>query len=642
MSGTRLIVFGVAAIVAIWASVSVGVNNAVEKVLFRESIDKASHWATYMAKEIPDIEGLIETGIPTAEQRNAINRIKELGDIFRFKLFDADGRLSLISDALDLEDYEGISSTSDPEPKLVAETLVAMAAVFDGTKKPDRPDLYAESYVPFFDSNGQILGVLEVYVDQTETGIYFKDSFKSFGQMVMLLCSVIFAVPSLAYYLQRILTERTRKDVEFLARFDPLTGAINRREFTTQAETYLAARELSVVCYVDLDKFKAINDTYGHSVGDLFLSHIAGILRDNCRKTDLVARFGGDEFVIGFHNVSQEHAIQRIRAILSQCAERVELDTTLVKASISVGVANVTPDDDLESTLKNADTALYYAKSAGRNTFAIYGDEMGEELKRRYAIEARIRQAVDSDEFEIYFQPLVSSKDDQVIGHEALLRLRDDDGTFIPPSEFVPMAEALGLIDEIGEWTIRRAIECVAAARDSKMIAINLSTLQFKSGDLVNIVRNALEDFSFPAEQLELEITESLLLEDSNFIEHQIDSLREIGVRIAMDDFGTGFSSLSYLWKYGFDRLKIDRSFVAALDENSDRSREIIESVVLLGGRLNMKITAEGVETYTQSEFLKKLGCDTLQGYLYGGPAPFGETEAPGEEVSKAQGVKTG
>lgn len=249
---------------------------------------------------------------------------------------------------------------------------------------------------------------------------------------------------------------------------------------------------------------------------------------------------------------------------------------------------------------------------------------MGEELKQRYALEKRVREAAENQDFEIFYQPLVASKDKEVIGHEALLRLVDSDGNFIPPTDFIPVAENLGLIENIGKWTINTAIQRVSKARDEKIVAINLSSMQFESGDLVNTVRAALDESDFPANQLELEITESLLLADSPFVEMQIDTLREMGVRIAMDDFGTGFSSLSYLWKYGFDRLKIDRSFVAALEENSERSREIIESVVMLGARLNMKITAEGVETPEQSKFLADLGCDTLQGFLYGKPAEYG------------------
>ncbi|MEO0379373.1 MAG: EAL domain-containing protein [Pseudomonadota bacterium] len=623
MTGFRLALVGLFTFCTIWFAVHTGVDRTVNNVIHREAIDKASHWAYHMPNHIPEIERLVSTGIPTEAQRIAVLKIKELGDIFRFKLFTADGRLSVISDNFETGQEPGIAAQADPEPRLVAQTQTAIVNVFDGTLKADRPDLYAEAYVPLRDENGTLIGVVEVYIDQTKTAAYFKESFQSFGVMLMLLCAAVFIAPTLAFFAQRRLTQRSRKDAEFLARFDPLTGLLNRREFTAQARSYIANGEMSVACYLDCDNFKHINDTHGHAIGDAFLAHIANVLRRNCRKDDLVARFGGDEFVIGFHGISIDAATQRVRTILKECGEQIDLDNANVAGSVSIGVVQVKTKFDLDTILKHADTALYFAKTSGRNNFAIYGDEMGDELRQRYEVETVVRKATETKAFEIYFQPLVSSKDKEIIGHEALLRLRDKNGDFIPPAKFVPIAEDLGLIDEIGRWTIQNAIAQASDALSDKIIAINLSPIQFESGDLVETVRGALTQSDFPAEQLELEITESLLLEDSIAVEMQIDALREMGVRIAMDDFGTGFSSLSYLWKYGFDRLKIDRSFVAALDEDSERSREIIESVVMLGTRLNMRITAEGVETPEQSKFLSDLGCDTLQGYLYGKPAPF-------------------
>ncbi|GIT88955.1 bifunctional diguanylate cyclase/phosphodiesterase [Roseobacter sp. OBYS 0001] len=619
----RFVVFGVVAAAAIWISVAYGVGRAVDNVIFRESVDKASQWGQFMASRIPDIEDLAESGMPTEKQRATIEDIRNIGDVFRFKLFTADGRLSLISDDVSTGRYMGTADVMDLEPMQVAATGAPIVDVFDGTNKPNRPDLYAEAYIPLFDGNGQVVAIVEVYVDQTATAAYFRESFQTFGLMLMLFCGLIFAVPCSAYYLQRTLTERSRKDAEFLSRFDPLTGLLNRREFSMQAKRHIENNDLSVACYLDLDHFKAINDTHGHSIGDAFLANVADVLRENCRKEDLIARFGGDEFVIGFQNLSIEDATHRVRSIVQMCKKQIDIEDASITGSVSVGLAEINAEDGLDVILKNADTALYHAKTSGRNNFAVYGTEMGEELKQRYALESRIRHATENSEFEIYFQPLVSSKDQQIIGHEALLRLLDDNDNFIPPSVFIPVAEDLGLIEEIGRWTIQTAIQKVAEAESDKMLAINLSPIQFKSGELVNTVCTVLKDTGFPAHQLELEITESLLLEDSMSVEMQIDCLRDMGVRIAMDDFGTGFSSLSYLWKYGFDRLKIDRSFVAALDGNSERSREIIESVVMLGARLNMKITAEGVETAEQSKFLSDLGCDTLQGFFYGKPSPF-------------------
>jgi diguanylate cyclase (GGDEF)-like protein len=616
-------------VAVIWLVISYGVTSAVERVIKRESIDKAEHWGTYMVDRIPDLPELIATGRPTQEQQKVIREVREVGNIFKFKLFNGDGQLVFVSDAQNTGFLTVLADTVDSEPRSVATTGKPIVGVFDGTKKPDRPDLYAEAYVPLFSESGTLVGVAEVYVDQADTSAYFAESFRDFGLWLMVLCASIFAVPGSAFWLQRIFAQRSQKQAEFLARFDALTGVLNRREFVAQADEMVNRSELSVLCFLDLDRFKSINDTYGHGAGDEFLAHVSAVLRKNCRSEDLLARFGGDEFVIAFKNMEFEDAIQRVRTILKECAREVEVQDITLVGSVSVGLAAVKPGENLEQALGNADTALYHVKAAGRNDFAVYGHEMGEELRRRRALEARLREALRNQDFQVHYQPLVDGTDGTVVGHEALLRLYDHDGNDIPPTEFIPLAEELGLIQDIGKWVLTTATREMALLGGDKMLAVNMSAMQFAGEKLIGMVKEALEASGFPPHRLELEITESLLLNDSPEIALQIDTLKEMGVGITMDDFGTGFSSLSYLWKYGFDRLKIDRSFVAALSENPERSRDIIETIVLLGGRLDMKITAEGVETDDQSALLSSLGCDVLQGFLFGKAMPF--TELPND-----------
>lgn len=605
-------------------------NSTVDRVVARDATDKAEHWGDYAVERIPDLVELVQTGIPTDEQRDVIRQIRAVGDIFRFKLFDANGRLSLISDETHMMEPGGIAAVEDPEPKQVAQTGLPIVEVFDGSQKPDRPDLYAEAYVPLVAPDGTVLGVVEVYVDQTLTRSHFLENFRTFGLMLIGFTSLVFIVPGLAFCLQRFWARKSQRAAEFLARYDPLTGVLNRRAFMEQAEQRIADEGQSVVCYLDLDRFKQINDKYGHAAGDAFLAHVAHVLRRNCRSDDLLARFGGDEFVIVFQNIDIQSAMQKVRVILLECASEVAIQDTRLTGSISIGMAETNASDSLDETLSNADAALYHVKAAGRNDFAVYGSEMGEELRKRHQLETRLRAATVSSDFNILYQPLVSDVNGTVIGHEALLRLNDHDGQPISPSVFIPLAEELGLIDTIGEWTINTATRTMAAIGSEKTLAINLSTMQFRSGELVRIVKDALQASGFPANQLELEITESLLLEDNPNVAMQIDTLKDMGVAIAMDDFGTGFSSLSYLWKYGFDRLKIDQSFVAALEDHPVRSREIIETVVLLGAKLGMKITAEGVETAAQAELLSSLGCDVLQGYHFGMASPV---EVPGSDM---------
>ena len=614
----RALVIGLVPLAAVWYVISSEVGGAVDRVVRHQALDKAEHWGAYMANQIPNLDQLVLSGIPDDDQKTVIRDIRQIGDIFRFKLFSPEGRLVLVSDDSNIAAPTGIAEQVDPEANRVIATGKPIVEVHNGEHKANRPDLYAEAYIPLFAPSGALRAVVEVYVDQSMTRAYFGDSFRSFGIVMALFCAVIFTVPGVAFYLQRILAKRSQKNAEYLANYDSLTGLLNRRAFVAKSEEMIADGSLSLVCYLDLDRFKSINDTYGHAAGDAFLVHIAEVLRNCCRSEDLLARFGGDEFVIAFQDISMEAAVVRARRILKDCASEVDIGALRLSASVSIGLAVLSEEEGLEQTLSNADAALYHAKQAGRNDYAIYGQAMGDELRRRRALEIRLREATANQEFEVHYQPLVDREGQKIVGYEALLRLNDTDGVPISPAEFVPIAEDLGLIEEIGDWTIQTAISQIATVAGDATLAINLSPAQYRSGNLVDTVREALEAADFPAKRLELEVTESLLLDDSMMIEMQIDGLQEMGVSIAMDDFGTGFSSLSYLWKYGFDRLKIDRSFVAALEHNPERSREVIETVVLLGARLGMKVTAEGVETEAQSNLLAELGCDTLQGYLFG------------------------
>ncbi|WP_299506777.1 bifunctional diguanylate cyclase/phosphodiesterase [uncultured Roseobacter sp.] len=642
-----LIRFGllfVCALAVISGGILLATRVSVDQAVKRESIDKAMHYAQYMASRVSDLEGLIATANPDEEQIAIIKEIRKLGDVFRFKLFDAEGRLVLISDDDSIRGVNTAASEADPEPLQVAETQQPIIDVFDGSAKPDRPDFYAEAYIALLNAEAQTYGVVEVYVDQTATREYLRDSFKAFGISLAAFCVFLFGAPYAGYQIQRSLTERSRKDAEFLARYDPLTGLINRREFVDQANSLLADGKLSAVCFVDADKFKAINDVHGHAAGDRYLTHIAEIMRNNTRPGDLVSRFGGDEFVIGFKDINLNGVTRRIRAILTKAAEDFHHNDSVILASISVGVAACDDEKSLDALLSHADTALYHAKANGKNTFSIYGDEMGEDLRKRNALEERLRCAISKKEFNIHYQPLVDGRTKEVLGYEALLRLEDDEGADIPPSIFIPIAEELGLITEIGTWVIRTATQDIARTTENHSVAINLSAAQFSDGDLPEIVRDALDQSRLTPQRLELEITESLLLEDDPKVEFQIDAIKEMGVSIAMDDFGTGFSSLSYLWKFGFDRLKIDRSFIAALECDPVRSREIIETILMLGDRLGMRTTAEGIETEDQSDLLSALGCDMLQGYLFGHPANLAENcslrcgshEPDGESGSQA------
>ena len=614
--------------------VQLGVAWTVDRVIARDAVQKAQHWADHAARRIPRLETLMETGIPDFQQHGIIRDIRDFGDVFRFKLFDGAGRLVLVSDDGNLAGPAGRADTADPEPLAVLRSGQPIVAMKDGRGKADRPDIYGEAYVPVRGEDGAPRGVVEVYVDETATHRFFLTSFRVFGAVVALACILLTTAPALAFLRQRRLARAARGDAEYLARFDALTGVLNRREFMARAAA--ADPPLGAVAFIDLDAFKQVNDTHGHAVGDALLCHVAEVLRITAGPGDLVARFGGDEFLVGIREAEAGRLDARMRATLRRCEDAVVCNGATVRGAVSIGVHLAGQGESLDSMLNHADTALYAAKAAGRNQYAIYGVEMGERLRQRRRVEARVRAAAEDGDLALHYQPLVDAATGRLQGYEGLLRLNDDDGVPIPPATFIPVAEELGLISRIGAWVIATGVRDAAGWEGDLRVSLNLSPLQFGLGDLPGVVRDALRDSGLDPRRLELEITESVLISDPESLELQIDQLQEMGVSISLDDFGTGFSSLGYLWRYGFDKIKIDRSFVSALDHSPERATDVIETIVLLSRRLGMEVTAEGIETAEQARRLRALGCDRLQGYLFGRPAPL--TAAPRRDASARSG----
>jgi diguanylate cyclase (GGDEF)-like protein/PAS domain S-box-containing protein len=410
-----------------------------------------------------------------------------------------------------------------------------------------------------------------------------------------------------------------------LAGHDGLTGLPNRVLFHDRLSRILHRKEIAakvaVLC-VDLDRFKTVNDTLGHSVGDALLKSVAERLTDCCREGDTVARLGGDEFAVIQHNVegpeSSALLAQRIVEAMGRVFE-AEGHQLVVGASVGIALAAATEGLIAETLLKNADMAMYRAKAEGRGAFRFFEPEMDARLQERRRLELDLRRALVAGEFTLHYQPLLNVADDRISGCEALIRWRHPTRGTVMPNDFIPLTEEIGLIVPLGEWIIRQA--CADAVRlpgDMKM-AVNLSPAQFRSPRLVPTVVHALASSGLPAQRLELEITESVLLDDTSANLRVLHELRALGVRICMDDFGTGYSSLSYLRSFPFDKIKIDRSFVADLSEDKD-ANAIVKAVAGLGHSLGMMTTAEGVETIAQLDMLRGEGCTEAQGYLISRP----------------------
>jgi diguanylate cyclase (GGDEF)-like protein/PAS domain S-box-containing protein len=423
------------------------------------------------------------------------------------------------------------------------------------------------------------------------------------------------------------ITERKRAEtrIAHMAHHDALTSLPNRILMRLRMEAMLAARnggQMAVMC-LDLDNFKSVNDTLGHPLGDLLLQQVARRLQAELRAGDTVARLGGDEFaVLQADTESADAASELAQRLLCVVSEPYEIDGHTVAVGASIGIA-LAPNDgsDPDRLLKQADMALYRAKGDGKGAFRFFEPGMDARVQARRHLETDLRSALNSGELEIYYQPLVDIASGRTCAFEALLRWRHRERGMIPPGEFIPVAEETGLIGPLGAFVLRQACTDATLWPDDTKVAVNLSPLQFRTGSLLQTVMSALERSGLAAHRLELEITETLLLERGERVLATLHALRALGVRIAMDDFGTGYSSLSYLRSFPFDKIKIDRSFVRDLSSNTD-SLAIVRAIVSLGSSLGITVTAEGVECEHDLDRLRAAGCNQAQGFLFSVPRP--------------------
>ncbi|MEO0441260.1 MAG: EAL domain-containing protein, partial [Pseudomonadota bacterium] len=407
------------------------------------------------------------------------------------------------------------------------------------------------------------------------------------------------------------------------------TDLPNRALFNQSLQRSIArlkpGQQLAVL-YLDLDNFKSINDTLGHGAGDLVLRAVANRLEDAIGVEDVVARLGGDEFVISLRHIgSDAEAKRKAAAIIGKLSEPIMIEGQPMLSGASIGIAIcASPGSTADELLKFADIALYHAKNNGRGCVSVFEDSMGTAFQDRRNIELDLRSALHRDELELHYQPLVNIESGDTIGYEALLRWHHPDKGMIMPNAFIPVAEESGLIVQLGEWVLRSALEELRNWPGHLSVAVNLSPSQMRSPNLIPTIVNALAATRVDPARLELEITESVLMNDSQNNVDLLHKIRALGVRIALDDFGTGYSSLNYLRSFPFDKIKIDRCFVEDVDSRED-CRAIIRAVTGLASSLGMVTTAEGVERDGQLDQLKLDGCVQVQGYLFDKAMPAHE-----------------
>src|SRR3954453_20795072 len=427
------------------------------------------------------------------------------------------------------------------------------------------------------------------------------------------------------------ITERHRAEesIAHMARHDALTQLPNRvlllEKMTEGLARIESHNETMAVFYLDLDNFKGVNDTLGHSIGDRLLGIIAERVRGVVRNGDTIARLGGDEFAVLQANSSAEAAGKLARKLVEVISEPIQIDGQEINSGVSIGIA-LAPNDGsaADHLMKCADLALYRAKAEGRGTFRFFEPDMDARIQARRALEVDLRRALVAGEFSIAYQPQINLAANELIAMEALLRWNHAERGPVPPSEFIPLAEETGLIVPLGEWVLREACKNAAQWPASVRVAVNLSPVQFRNPGLVTMVTHSLAAARVAPRRLELEITEAVLLQDDEATLAMLHQLRALGVRIAMDDFGTGYSSLSYLRSFPFDKIKIDRSFIKDIERSRD-SAVIIKAIASLGQSLGIETTAEGIETAEQLELVRRAGCTEMQGYLASAPRPAAE-----------------
>ena len=431
------------------------------------------------------------------------------------------------------------------------------------------------------------------------------------------------------------ITERQRAEaaIVHLARHDVLTGLANRAEFNEKLEE--ASKRLKrgsgaiTVMMLDLDRFKAVNDSLGHAAGDALLVEVGRRLKSTLRETDLLARLGGDEFAIIQEGGASQHegAIALALRIISAIAAPFDLDGVEANVGTSIGIA-MAPEHGTEPEvlLKQADLALYNVKASGRNDFRIYDAAMLESATTQLSAESELRDAIAHGQFELNYQPVVDVKSRQICGVEALIRWRHPLKGLIGPDEFISLAESSGLIVPIGEWILQRACNDAAAWPSHIKLAINISAVQFKRGNLFEVILCALVESGLSPERLELEVTETWLLDDQEAHLATIRQLKNLGISLALDDFGTGYSSVTYLTNFPFDKIKIDRTVTHEVLQRRDYAA-VVSSVLALAQGLDKITTVEGIETEEQFEYMRIAGVDLAQGNLFSPPVPVSELD---------------
>ncbi len=610
-----------------WLTVKVATDHLVDEYVK----GTASDWAHFLADNVTDIREIAAGEQASAASLRFFESTRKSNQVLRYVIFDPQGYSQLVADKDKIAPVNLAEFNADAAH--AAELRSPVVDIKRDNKLTNLPSSFGEAYVPVLVGQKPV-AVVAAYVDEKEASGIIYSTFVMAVITLCLLVALAFGVPAIAWYRRTREKQQADRRIQFLAHHDPLTGLANRARLIERLEAALATLPATggmiALHFLDIDHFKKVNDALGHDAGDFLLSAIGGRLSTLVRLEDFVARLGGDEFVVvqtGVLDKAKAEAFaERIGTILSKS---LYFKGQEIVAGYTIGIALAPADGATpERLLKSADLALYAGKAAGRNCIRFFAPEMDEALQRRIALEKVIRDAVASKGFTLHFQPVFEISRKVLVGFEALVRLSAPDGTLIPPETFIPVAEEMQLIDKIGAWVLQEACRVATTWPDHLTVAVNLSPAQFESRNIEDAVASALKTTGLAPHRLELEIVETLLLDNTEATMATLRRLKDMGVSIVMDDFGTGYSSLSYLWKFPFDKIKIDRSFMESFEKSGRDVETVVKTIIALGREMHMRVTVEGVETSRQVDFLYDADADQVQGFYFGKPVPAAEVSA--------------
>ncbi len=623
-----VVLAALSALVATAAFVAPGKISHIE--LEREALVAANRLKAQMLKEPDALFYALTSPSLTPQFAEILDKSGYGHRVLRYELYDPAGQLAFTSGLAGLQlDGELASMLANPSNEAAKVTL------YQGSGG-SLPSNFAALTLPLA-LNGEPRGTLVVYLDQSDQAIVLSSYFGLIAVITLLLLGAGIAVPAAFAWMRGRERHQAEAQVRYLEEHDSLTGLANRKVFGESLASAILRMHrdhthIAVLC-LDIDKFKDINDTADHSGGDQVLRDIGARIQATLREGDLIARLGADEFAIALIDITNLGDVMAFMNRLVEALRRpLQVAGKEMLVTTSVGIALAPADGDTATTvLRHAGIALARAKGDGGQRMCFFEQSMDKALQRRRMVEHELRLALGREEFEVVYQPQYDLATERQCGSEALVRWHHPVHGKIAPGHFISVAEDTGLIVPLGEWVLRRACRDAVTWPEPLFVSVNLSPAQFRDGDVAETVAQVLNETGLPPERLELEITESLLINDTDEVLGKLNRLRALGVHIAMDDFGTGYSSLSYLARFPFSKIKIDRQFIRNMTRDP-AMRAIVKTIIALGKSLDVTITAEGVETKEQAAMLREFGCPQVQGFLYGYPGAA-EVETMAEQT---------